>query len=533
MKKTFVMILSMGLLITVGAALMVLNLRSKETRASSFETTQKGSAEAAKGLTITMKQSLFAGQWDYTQTPVAVKEEWSDCLWSSTFRYGENGFDGVTEVTKLTENDLLQRDAWIESENKKKEREGRRYYECGRHWDGKVTLEAALPEELLDRLDSSKLEETIRLADYLEYYPLINEIVAGGPVYDLRLTKNTKYWGYDEISHAASMGISLGLLENEVYADQVGEADLKEVRRRVTDINDRLMSFFRIPVLPDEKLVICSKGVKEEFDSYTKYERTINYSPDSDYYDPTVYTVCMDNAFLFTFDTRTHNGEIVDTSLIPGGYGVYVLPFTRREDDQHAPSVDLDGLRLFYPMDPKTKICDYVISPDGGKLYIVYTLDGKCHMAVVDTKTGEELANVFVKDIDLIGTDNVSSFGFAENDFYCATMVWSKDDGQKADCKTVVFAPDAAGAWDIAMLCEDEETSLLIMTDQTYFAFDGKRLVQVVPYGTFSDGLYSVCVITEEGTVYEGVINSSLPSAIFEYYGSDSSWRWNFEVSWE
>ena len=77
-------------------------------------------------------------------------------------------------------------------------------------------------------------------------------------------------------------------------------------------------------------------------------------------------TFCAaDDAIYFTFDPHTENGELVDLSLIPGGYGIYKLPYDRERD------VFLSGeLEMVYALDPALHYVDMYLSPDGQKLLL-------------------------------------------------------------------------------------------------------------------------------------------------------------------
>lgn len=80
--------------------------------------------------------------------------------------------------------------------------------------------------------------------------------------------------------------------------------------------------FFKIPVIADEQVEISvSKGAGGRGISYGLK------STDSDSFSIRSESALTDDACYFTFTTRTVYGDIVDTNLIPGGYGIYRLPY--------------------------------------------------------------------------------------------------------------------------------------------------------------------------------------------------------------
>ena len=70
-------------------------------------------------------------------------------------------------------------------------------------------------------------------------------------------------------------------------------------------------------------------------------------------------------AVYFTFDPHSYRGELVDTSMIPGGYGLYRLPYDS-EKNVFLP----EKLKMVYPLDPTRDYVSIHSSPDGQKLLL-------------------------------------------------------------------------------------------------------------------------------------------------------------------
>lgn len=130
-----------------------------------------------------------------------------------------------------------------------------------------------------------------------------------------------------------------------------------------------IQSFFKIPVLENEY-----QSVTMVYDPATgELEHTetseSNGEKDDSFQFSTVSCV-TDEAAYFTFNPHTQNGKLVDTSLIPGGYGIYRLPFDTKS------GVPKTGeLKMVYALDPNKEYNGIHASPDGKKLFLTYYIN--------------------------------------------------------------------------------------------------------------------------------------------------------------
>ncbi len=130
---------------------------------------------------------------------------------------------------------------------------------------------------------------------------------------------------------------------------------------------ESLNRFFRIPVLESEKRVLAAK--RDSIDpigggAWLSYEldRAKN---DLDYFSFETIACGTPEAVYFTFDPHSYRGKLVDTSQIPGGYGLYRLPYDSTE------KVFLpEKLEMVYPLDPARDYVSVHSSPDGQKLLL-------------------------------------------------------------------------------------------------------------------------------------------------------------------
>lgn len=219
--------------------------------------------------------------------------------------------------------------------------------------------------ELYDSLEPGEEgSTTIRIGDYIDYYPLaVFMDFPGG-----RQTNLEPY-----------------LFSDLDFSDESMTFDEPYVLYR-------LQQYLKIPVLEDEYIDL----------SVRKYEQGNHWgtgcgtSDRGDFYYMGSVSAITEDAVYFTFHTRTNKGRLVDTSQLEDGYGIYRLPFDPGyydEDGTHIVNnitgVDVDGLEMVYPLDPSVQIQDMHLSPDQTKLLLHSIENGMYVLTVIDMATME------------------------------------------------------------------------------------------------------------------------------------------------
>ena len=143
----------------------------------------------------------------------------------------------------------------------------------------------------------------------------------------------------------------------------------KYAKIRVRDILDYY-------ILSGEIYVTADYGVPEGKDAF--------------YFDAAVCET--DEAAYFLFDAHTLNGNLVDTSLIPGGFGIYRMPFETKDG-----SSPIENLETIYPLDPEAHYLGISASSDGKKLFISYYYDEE----IGSGESGDGKVTIFSEVIDL------------------------------------------------------------------------------------------------------------------------------------
>ena len=140
-----------------------------------------------------------------------------------------------------------------------------------------------------------------------------------------------------------------------------------------------LSEFLRIPVLGEEQLVLSvRRGAEGQATGW-------GYGPgQGDSFSLFTCTAVTADACYFTFSNRTAQGRQADTGQIPGGYGIYRLPYDGALTRQgRAEGVLADRLALAYPLDPAAEVLDLTLSPEGDRLLLHTREDGQYVLTVL------------------------------------------------------------------------------------------------------------------------------------------------------
>ena len=276
-------------------------------------------------------------------------------------------------------------------------------------------------------LASGKDELSIKPSDYCDYYK-----------YNWIIVHNYGYW-------------YLTTGQKKAEGDKIsGSVALDENMAKFAD-------FFKIPIVKDETYSVEKVEDDDEGPVEIYYNVDLNYN--HEYFILKMKSAFGQNKAFLYFSNRTSKGNRVDTSQIPGGYGVYSFDFAQGVNGKESVAPDMDTLRVVLPLDENTIIKKIAISSDEKYLY-VFTLEGKdLVLYIVDTETCEVASNKVLwggmdeevvpnnSDYAVSGEINIYSpkeLEMLENDLFFAAQDGKgfrviKIDGKDAD---VVFERD-------------------------------------------------------------------------------------------
>ena len=282
---------------------------------------------------------------------------------------------------------------------------------------------------------NEEAEKEIYLKDYIDYYQYTVELdIPGTRFYE---------WG--------TMSQNVTAKEQEKYTI------------------DKLNEFFKIPVLEDECHSITI-GKNEHGEIY----HTGSGNGESDLFYMWTFNAIAENELYFTFDTHSRDGVVVDTSLIPEGYGIYGLPFdsTLEGSKENADriSADVDRLKMVYALDPQIEVMHLQLNGKKDKLLLHAEENGKYVVTVIDVSTMKTLQKIEIMEWD-------KDYGYQvyeDDDFIVSNIHKVQEEGK---IEAVVLAENEKGEYEIAFISEIQNKNIpTFNTSNMYLAFDGKRL---------------------------------------------------------
>ena len=411
MRKTLIVFLALALVCACGAAVCTHAVAAPREDVTFDEHVFAGDPAAAAGLQVqlqaALRQNLF---WDST-----MRFSGRDYTADTAFRFSPvavsreqpRQYSGVEVDTRVN--------VWTGSDTNP--------FGYGRAY-----------QEILDTLEPGQTgTKVIRVADYYDEYPLWFSV-------DLPNLFITTLDSWDD---------------HDAYATDAER-----------DAMHALRDFFRIPVLPDEYVELqIDKDMDGSSSSYG-----VSSVQQGDRYWPSSECVVTESACYFRLSNRTANGKLVDMSRIPGGYGIYILPYVQSEADSFPDTyLCADQLACFFPLDPAVEIRHLGLTPDGSALALHTVENNIYYVTLIDCKTGEVLQKLAVSDFE--PEDDYVNITETE-DFVCI---------QQTQGRICVLTQDADGLYQIALRSDylpDDLYSPVYATVRA-MAFDGKRLAIV------------------------------------------------------
>ncbi len=239
-----------------------------------------------------------------------------------------------------------------------------------------------------------------------------------------RIADYMDHYIYDSESNI-SLGIGTWWDISEGYGSGLEDKSYTENMKAFID-------FFSFPVLDNQYCGICMREKNGQTSSQTQDE--IYEIADSDAYTNLYMKGVMGDGKVFlSFDNRTEKGNRVDTSEIPGGYGIYACDNTNRVSGGKATGPDFSTLRNVLPLDEKAIISKMIMSSD--KKYLqVYTIEeGDMVVRIMNTETcGVTFEETIWKDVGSERNIRVYSANDLDNEDLSLSLIVNRRTGFKA-----------------------------------------------------------------------------------------------------
>ena len=251
--------------------------------------------------------------------------------------------------------------------------------------------------------------------------------------------------------------------------------------------------FFQIPVLEGEQLSyrvrMNENGVADSF-GWTSGEK--------DRYDFEPRWVLTQDACYFTIQGSSFEGQPIDTSRIPGGYGLYRLPY-----DETGPR--LEELAMVCPLEQTDEVVDLTVSPEEGKLLIHHLRQGRYLLTVLDLPSMSLL-----QQLELAGGSQ-GGYSLLQGEECMVLCAFDSDDDQLT---LVTGSDDADYQVRFTVPAQAARLSARSWWDPTALAWDGERLAVAGALmgenpNQLECGFYAA-VYTDQGMTYCGIYGSNL-----------------------
>lgn len=352
----------------------------------------------------------------------------------------------------------------------------------------KQTGIARVYKELYDSLDYDEQgSKTIRLADYYDYYPI-----------SVNINLPSLLW------NATAESFSDG---RSVISTAQNQNDKK--------VYDDICNFFKIPVVDTEYVDI---SVSKHHGNNVGFGHGWS-DKESDHYAIDTQSAYTDTVCFIAVSNRTLNGEIMDFSNIPGGYGIYALPY-------EGAKLKSEELAMVYKLDEDAVVNHITVSTDNSKLLLTVVEGGASYFEVVDIATMTQLQKFKINDGShyiVYPNEGFIAYEFEnhiavieeKNGIYELAFVADKFFADHTDNEYFYFRSGAALDFDGEKLIVVDN----ILTDQTWYDSCG----------------FFMAVYDKNGLQYFGEYESSLDVNL----SSSSNYNFNcrpmghFEVSWK
>lgn len=348
-------------------------------------------------------------------------------------------------------------------------------------------------KELYDETEpGTEKMKMVYLKDYIDYYTFGLNIWFPNEAGESAVDSPYGYEWEEDLRR------QIAYMEEEKYPSE----EIEEKKAVLADMK-ALHEFFKIPVLSTDACTIAiSLGEKKEVLGVAASHATGGFStgdmdsppePDVDgldtYYFYT-YSVMKDGDCYLTFEPHTMNGNLVDVSHIPGGFGIYHLTY-----DETKGRLNVDTLEMVYSLDVNVQIQDMMLD-ECGKNFLLFTSEkGNYYMSIIDRET-----MTLVEKINLGDDEKWHAYWSYENYFVAY--------GEELS----VYTMDENGRYHLEFSVKDEKIQDLMNWD-CVFDWNGSTLLigNNLRDSAFRKkcGFY-IAAIDKSGLLYYGEYQSSL-----------------------
>lgn len=478
MKRTILLILL--LVVSIGSvSVFASNVYKEHDNVTFHESVLYGDRSAADGLNIKLhtyqSSQLF---WDTTckfDNEVAVDTEYNFYPMNHHIDFPESSYG----ISFMCNNDYAPAYA--------------AYSDSNIHQPG---ISAAYQELFHSLKPGEEKEKTIFLKDYMDYYEF-------------------------DISFAFPNCTNHGNTSELLYSDP-GAIKADPTLIALNDVKE----YFKIPVLDTETHLISVE--KHKSGALTSLG---GGTSESERFDMESWSVSTDSTCYFTFNPRSTEGNLVDLSELPEGFGIFALPYTRVSDDVKFDfsTVKTDRISMVYTLDPNAKIYSLDIDESKTKLFLYTKEEGQLWMTVIDIATMSTL-----QKFSLIETTQDSWPSIYNYSCFIAVFDSYKE-------QITVFALNEKQEYEFQFTCDFQPAeNMEYYWYPAELAYDGERLATTGTLRNYSFGNKDYCdfyimIYDKDGLQYLGRFDNSLDSGLdndWYDYPCKVDYSYTMDISW-
>lgn len=447
MKKIYAVVLALALLSGSILAAAAATVNAERDQVKITENILYGDQSAAEGLEITTTNHMgYKLYWETDYTIGASSSPHTDFSFYAASYYGDerkHNYEGI-------------------------------YFNGGIEYVFQEKVPASQQEgisraykELFDATENGEeRSEIIYLKDYYDTYPL-------GIGFDL---PNTTWYRYD------------------------GE-NLKGKPYDALYVTEKFREYFKIPVLESDSVTIsvakdedgnCYSTGTDEMGSYQMYTiGTVARSKNRCFF--------AINNYKYVDDTNNTDAvEYVDTSLIPGGYGIYSFYYCGGDSAGNT-GILADKIETVYSLDEKTVVNHITLNRDETKLLLFTAENQSSYLTVIDVATMTDLQKIPLDGRSMNGVYEYDDFIVADlEDSIC--VISAAGDGYSLDFhvdKPSFIEENYRDLWNVD--CMDYKNGKLAMIENRFEAETGYELCD-----------FAVSVYDQSGLIFYGIYDNSL-----------------------
>ena len=449
MKKTIALVALLSILSVFSFYVIGEAVTREKTNVTIKENVIYGDKSYADGVTVTTRASyddhLF---WDTAYTISATPKTTSDFefYYSEHYEAPQRSTNGIVLDLDLKHGYDLRKSA---SESKGLQKAYRELYD-------------SIPQ-------GSSGSKTIKLQDYYDYLPIRVALDIPGVSWNGN--------DYDNLT-----------------------AEYKNERA----VWEKFNEYFKIPIPKDlpEFVISVSKG----YDSIGMSGFILDFYFNTQ----TAYT---GNKIYFSIRNKYYHIEeekeerYVDTSMIPGGYGIYSLDYSYKNkadyNVDYQTGIEAESLTTVYPLEQHQEVIRLMMSNDQTKLLMFTQEQSEMYLTVIDVATMSQIQKIRIGALEQYSFNDYDNY-IVIRGIYKIAVIEKLDSGL---CN-LAFVADRNPEIDVNHYFTGYATAM---------AFDGQRLViiersenqRMRAVGTCD---FEVAVYTSDGLVYFGLYESSLSS---------------------